>query len=71
MSSNDNDEGIRETIRTVTPEYFGRSNREMDAVGWSVFLGMVILLIPLLPFMIIVWVIARITAHADRRVRES
>jgi hypothetical protein len=69
MSSND-ESTVQETIRTVTPEYVGRPNREMNTIGWSIFLGMAILLLPLLPFMIIVWVIARLTAHADRRVRE-
>jgi hypothetical protein len=69
MSSNDKST-VRETIRTVTPEYVGRPNREMNTIGWGICLGMAILLIPLLPFMIIVWAIARLTAHADRRMRE-
>lgn len=68
--SSDDESALQEAMRTVTPEYFGRPDREMDAIGWGIFLGMVILLIPLLPFMIIVWVIAQLTGHADRRLRE-
>lgn len=69
MSSNE-ESTVREAIRTVTPEYFGRPDREMDAIGWSIFLGMVILLVPLLPFIIIVWVIAWLTGRAERRIQE-
>lgn len=65
-----NDEGaIQEAMRTVTPEYFGRPDREMNTIGWGVFLGLVVLLLPMLPFMIIVWVIARLTGHTERRMR--
>jgi hypothetical protein len=69
MSSNDKST-VREAIRTVTPEYIGRPNREMNTIGWSIFLGMMILLVPLLPFMIIVWTIAWLTGRAERKIQE-
>jgi hypothetical protein len=33
----------------------------MDAIGWGIALGLVILLLPLLPFIIIVWGISKVT----------
>jgi hypothetical protein len=42
--------------RTVTPSYLGRHDAEMDVIGWSYFLGLLILLVPLLPFILILWV---------------
>jgi hypothetical protein len=31
----------------------------MDAVGWTIFLGLVVLFLPLLPFVVVVWVISK------------
>ncbi|RRJ28330.1 DUF7535 family protein [Halocatena pleomorpha] len=55
---------------TVTPEYFGRPDREMDVIGWVIFLGLVVLLIPLSPFLILIWVVGRLTNRATSRRRE-
>jgi len=33
----------------------------MDAIGWGMLLGLVVLLLPLLPFLVIVWGIAKMT----------
>lgn len=60
------DEENEAGITTVTPEYFGRSDREMDVIGWVIFLGLIVFLIPVLPFLIIVWVIDRFTNRQDR-----
>jgi len=45
----------RKVLRTVTPGSKPRPDMEMDAIGWGVFLGMVILLVPLLPFLVVLW----------------
>lgn len=47
-------------LRTVTPEYFGRPDREMDVIGWMLFLTLVVVIVPLLPFIVIVWVISKL-----------
>lgn len=60
------DEENEAGITTVTPEYFGRPDREMDVIGWVIFLGLIVLLIPVLPFLIIVWAIDRFTNRANR-----
>lgn len=64
MSSNGENGG---RIHSVTPEYFGRPDREMDIIGWVIFTGLIVLLVPLLPFLIIVWVIDRLTNRTNRR----
>jgi hypothetical protein len=56
--SGEDDAGTKEKVlRTVTPSYFGRPDAEMTTIGWALLLGMVIILIPLLPFVILVWLI--------------
>lgn len=32
----------------------------MDIVGWGTFLGLLILLVPLLPFMVILWALTKL-----------
>jgi hypothetical protein len=45
----------RKVLRTVTPGSKPRPDMEMDSIGWALFLGLVVLLVPLLPFVAIVW----------------
>lgn len=55
-------------LRTVTPYYRGREDSEMDTFGWAMFLALVILLVPLLPFVVIVWLLSKVLdALAGRR----
>lgn len=46
--------------RTLGKPFRARADAEMDAVGWTIFLGMVILFIPLLPFIVLVWLITKL-----------
>jgi hypothetical protein len=46
--------------RTLGKPFRARADAEMDAIGWTVFLGMVILFVPLLPFILLVWVITKV-----------
>jgi len=48
-------------FRTVTPPSDTRPDPGMDAIGWGMLAGLLVILLPLLPFMIIVWVIAKVT----------
>ena len=66
-AENDDPGAIRALARTVTPGTRGRSDPEMDAIGWGLALGLVILLVPLLPFVLIVWVITRVLDRLDPR----
>lgn len=59
---------LTKAYRSVSPRYTSRGNAEMDSIGWAMFLGMLVLLVPLLPFLVIVWVLERgIRAVAGRR----
>ncbi|WP_436908817.1 DUF7535 family protein [Halosimplex marinum] len=49
----------RKVLRTVTPGSKARPDTEMDSIGWAVFLGLVILLIPMLPFLAVVWALSK------------
>ncbi|MFC7018248.1 MULTISPECIES: DUF7535 family protein [Haloarcula] len=55
-----NDSILPEPIRSVTPLTGTRPNQSMDVIGWGIFLGLVLLLVPLLPFIIVVWLISKL-----------
>jgi hypothetical protein len=61
MSDADEQEAgvLTEAYRTVTPPFLPRGEGSMDAVGWTIFLGLVVLFLPLLPFVVVVWVISK------------
>lgn len=70
MSADDDPSGLGERMRTVTPLTGGHPNRQMDNFGWGIFLGLLVLLFPLLPFLLIVWVISKFTGRAVDRAGE-
>ena len=71
--SDENDDGgvtpapVKKALRTVTPSYRGRPDAEMTTIGVAYFLGLVVLLIPLLPFIVVVWVVSKITGFLARK----
>ena len=62
MSDADETEESGPTVvyRTLGEPFRSRPDTEMDVIGWSLFLGMLILLVPLLPFLLLVWVITKV-----------
>jgi hypothetical protein len=48
-------------LRSVTPGSRSRPNEEMDMIGWGMLAGLLVLLFPLLPFILIVWGISKVT----------
>ena len=61
MSQKSDDPGtLTKVYRTVTPGYRGRDDTEMNTIGWALFLGVVILLVPLLPFLVVLWVVSKV-----------
>jgi hypothetical protein len=54
------DSSVVEVLRTVTPGYGSRENTEMNALGWGLFLGLLVILVPFLPFIAIAWVISKV-----------
>jgi hypothetical protein len=61
MSDDSSDSLLPEPLRTVTPPSRTHPDASMDAIGWGIALGLVILLVPLLPFLVIVWGISKVT----------
>jgi len=55
------DSVLPKPLRTVTPSSRTRPNESMDAIGWGMLLGLLVLLFPLLPFVLIVWLISKVT----------
>ncbi len=51
---------VTKVYRTVTPPTGGHPDSEMNTIGWAYFLLLLILLVPLLPFMIILWVVMKL-----------
>lgn len=49
-------------IRTVTAPYRSRADSEMSIMGMLLGLGMVIVLIPLLPFILVIWVLSKLAS---------
>lgn len=54
-------------LRTVTPGTRGHPDSGMDAFGWGILLGLLVLLVPLLPFVAIVWLFSRLAERLDPR----
>jgi hypothetical protein len=46
--------------RTLGKPFRARADAEMDAIGWTIFLGMLILFLPLLPVILLVWLITKV-----------
>ena len=68
-SAADESTTAKAVYRTLGEPFRARADAEMDAIGWTIFLGMLILLVPLLPFIVLVWLITKlldaITPSAD------
>ena len=58
MAADDSDDGG--FVRTVTPLAQNRPNQEMDVVGWLIFVTMAIVLLPLLPVFVVVWLVSKL-----------
>ncbi|WP_209309462.1 DUF7535 family protein [Haloarcula amylovorans] len=52
---------LPEPLRTVTPLTGPHPDESMNLIGWGMFLGLLILLMPLLPFILIIWLISKVT----------
>ncbi len=66
MSDSESDDR-RPLLRTVKPTRIPRPNSGMNAIGWGIFLGMGIVLLPLAPFILIAWLFSKLFARADPR----
>ena len=67
MSSEESSDSHRERLRTVTPSYLGRPDLEMDVVGWGMFLLLLIVVLPLLPFFALFWLVSKVIEFVSRQ----
>ncbi len=67
MSSEEPSDAPRERLRTVTPSYLGRPDLEMDVVGWGMFLLLLVVVLPLLPFFALFWLVSKTIEFLSRQ----
>ncbi|MHB9287565.1 hypothetical protein ACKVMT_11080 [Halobacteriales archaeon Cl-PHB] len=66
MASADDPDALEGRQRTVTTPSLGHENLEMDYVGWAIFAGLLVIMVPLLPVLVVVWVVAKLLGGSDR-----
>ncbi|WP_380679011.1 DUF7535 family protein [Salinigranum sp. GCM10025319] len=72
VETTDDEPGVlTKAYRSVSPRYESHPDAEMDSVGWVIFLGMLVLLVPLLPFLLIVWVLGKVLEMVAERQRSD
>ncbi|WP_336001575.1 DUF7535 family protein [Halorientalis halophila] len=60
MSESETEEATVPTQgRTVTAPYGSGPNAEMDVIGWMIMLGMLVVVVPLLPLVLLYWLVTR------------
>lgn len=57
MSTSDEETGL---LRTVTPLSGTHGDAQMNFIGWLMFALMVVVLLPLVPVYVVVWIVARL-----------
>lgn len=67
MSESDDESTVKKVVRTVTPSFRGRPDQEMNVIGVTYFLLLLILLVPLLPFVLIIWLLTKVFGAVKRR----
>ncbi|MFB6156123.1 MAG: hypothetical protein ABEJ22_09525 [Haloferacaceae archaeon] len=60
MSQTESEGVLARAYRTVTPPMHGHVEPEMDVIGWIIFLGLVVIMLPLLPFVALVWILTKL-----------
>ena len=51
---------VRRAYRSVSTRSGSRPDAEMDSIGWAMFLVMLALFVPLLPFVLVVWAVSKV-----------
>lgn len=58
---------LTRAYRTVTPGFGSHPDAEMDSIGWAIFLGLIVIFLPLLPFIALVWLVTKAFDAVARR----
>jgi len=61
-------EALPERLRTVTEPYTSRPDVEMDVIGWLIGLVLVVVVLPLLPFLLLFWLASKTVQFVGEQV---
>ncbi|MGM0590387.1 MAG: DUF7535 family protein [Halobacteriota archaeon] len=53
-------EGLQRAYRSIGPWYRSHPDAEMDAIGLGILVGLVVLFAPLLPFVLVAWILTKV-----------
>lgn len=69
MSESDDTNGsaLPEPLRTVTPPSGTHPDAGMDAIGWAMFVGLLVVLTPLIPIIAVIWLLAKLQESLGQR----
>ncbi|ACV47108.1 MULTISPECIES: DUF7535 family protein [Halomicrobium] len=48
-------------LRTVTPLANESDDSQMNAIGWLIFAGMLVVMLPVLPILALIWLVDKLT----------
>jgi hypothetical protein len=66
MSDSDDGEPPASNVHSATPSYLGRPDMEMNLIGWGMFVLLLVILVPLAPFIALLWVLSKLTRPGGR-----
>ena len=58
-------EPVKRVVRTVTPPFRSHGDAEMNTIGWLLFLGMLFILVPLIPFLVAYLVVTKVWSYVS------
>jgi len=59
---------VEKVLRTVMPGSKGHRDTSMDTIGWVILLGVVVVLLPLIPIVLVGWLGLKIVGFVRRNV---
>lgn len=59
---------VEKVLRTVVPGSKGHRDTSMDTIGWVILLGVVVVLLPLIPIVLVGWLGLKIVGFVRRNV---
>lgn len=59
---------VEKVLRTVVPGSKGHRDTSMDTIGWVILLGVVVVLLPLIPIVLVGWLGLKIIGFVRRNV---
>lgn len=67
-SQGDDPGAVEKVLRTVMPGSKGHRDTSMDTIGWVILLGVVVVLLPLIPIVLVGWLGLKIIGFVRRNV---